>query len=84
MQHMSNETLGEREPQVSRIAGKGTCCNCGGDKFEVVIYNDSSSEIVCSRKDCWTIWSPLGQGQGPIARLSKAVVSVGNVEGNMV
>lgn len=58
---------------MERISGKAVCCGCGGENFEIVIYNDSTHKPVCLNSTCRQIWEALGQASGPIAVLSDAV-----------
>ena len=82
MQAMSDETLGERAASIPRITGKGICCGCCGEIFEVIIWNDSTSEVVCIR--CGQIWEALGEGQGEVGCVLKAVGNGRNVQGDVV
>lgn len=65
--------MAQRGAHISRISGKAVCCGCGGECFEIIIYNDSSHDVVCLEPDCRQVWAPLGQGCGTISRISEAV-----------
>ena len=76
--------MGERAASVSRISGKAICCGCGGDLFQVVIYNDAEFDVVCFTTECRQIWAPLGEGSGTIARISEALDPRGHVTSYLV
>ena len=79
MQTVRSSTLDDRATSIPRISGKGICCGCGGETFEVVIYNDGTHSIACPKFECGQIWSPIGEGQGEIAHISRAVEVIGDV-----
>ena len=42
----------------SSIIGKAVCCSCGGEVFEVILYQDGTREISCIIKECRAFWPP--------------------------
>ena len=84
MQDMLDEALGIGAPRIQRISGRGCCCNCESEIFQIVIYNDGRHEIACADPQCRTFWSPLGQGSGPLTCLFKAMGEGGDESGDVV
>ena len=84
MQTVQQKTLVDRAASVVRIGGRGICCSCGGEVFEVLIYRSGGFDSVCSSGTCRQVWSPIGKGSSSVSFITQTVDSRRDEPGNMV
>lgn len=78
MQTVREEALDDRASSVHRIAGRGVCCNCESEIFQIVIYSDGSNLIACADPQCRTVWASIGEEPQPITHISPTVEGGGH------
>jgi hypothetical protein len=69
---------------LGRITSKAVCNGCGGETFEVAIYDGGSIEPICLSPTCRQFWPTVGEEPREDAHALKAVGGGGDEPDNVV